>query len=642
MTCARRAKLFLKMKSSHGTIGNIDASVLKALCDKHVPSEWRREHNTDEATAEAKTFYQHAMRGRKWADSQQAALALVASQPLEVVDTIEDPIRQDDSQPSTAAQRRKRQQAQKNVWRLPSGAPIVPVVVFNAVEAAMQRFAIRKRKEYVAEACKYWTLKREARRGAALLKRLQLQMKTFTSSEITRRDFAAMGSAGQPRLERRITFVDQMLTQMAQVKEICEHVKQLQELKLQDVELLRTEIDTVYTPLAPLIRPILEKAQRYCHFILQGQNTSNTNRSLDPRGIFYEGLGHVRRKLDHRFYASMQAFANDLGACFRSVVGLEQVTDVIQAHERLVDTSLKEVGLSMEQKEMKKLAKRIVKAVQQPLNEALLKEAALTGKPYDNSRFERLVALLNHNDGRNPVELSTDVGRLEITSESTTQSQAESINMDIVENTRSDGVNESITPRESPETLPLRGSIKRPSVSIDSEFKDSANTWVSPESMTDLLESRSSMLEPNESSGNFQAQSFDRSASGVGGNPAFDSVMPSAERVDLPTSTALMTPPSSEKSVAHPEVGQGGIPWYLEPFDPVGTTINEERWTGREVLREMSEELSEMDEDELRGMGVEIDDEKPAADALDEAAVARVEAAKKAAAAKRRKLRNRW
>ena len=50
-------------------------------------------------------------------------------------------------------------------------------------------------------------------------------------------------------------------------------------------------------------------------------------------------------------------------------------------------------------------------------------------------------------------------------------------------------------------------------------------------------------------------------------------------------------------------LAQGGIPWYVEQFDPDGTTIYEERWTGPEVLRGMSEELSEMDDDELQGLG---------------------------------------
>ena len=40
----------------------------------------------------------------------------------------------------------------------------------------------------------------------------------------------------------------------------------------------------------------------------------------------------------------------------------------------------------------------------------------------------------------------------------------------------------------------------------------------------------------------------------------------------------------------------------MEPFDPAGTTVHEERWTGREVARGMSEELSDMDEEEVDGL----------------------------------------
>jgi NuA3 HAT complex component NTO1 len=49
-------------------------------------------------------------------------------------------------------------------------------------------------------------------------------------------------------------------------------------------------------------------------------------------------------------------------------------------------------------------------------------------------------------------------------------------------------------------------------------------------------------------------------------------------------------------------LAQGGIQWYMQPFDPIGTTIHEERWTGRDVMRGMSEELSELDEDELKDL----------------------------------------
>ena len=65
------------------------------------------------------------------------------------------------------------------------------------------------------------------------------------------------------------------------------------------------------------------------------------------------------------------------------------------------------------------------------------------------------------------------------------------------------------------------------------------------------------------------------------------------------------TPPMSMEGNQAATISQGGIPWYVEAFDPVGTTIHDERWMGQEVLRAMSEELSEMDDDELTGLGVQ-------------------------------------
>lgn len=267
VTCARRAKLYLKMKSSHGQPFSLDASVLKALCDKHVPAEWAQDHDVPRATSLAKEHYRRTTKGRRWADSQASALAILPSQSVPNVEGPAHVINGDASQSqmvsSSNARQKKPQQVQKGVWRLPSGAPIVPQVVFDVVEASLQRFTVRKRKEFVAEACKYWTLKREARRGAALLKRLQLQLESFSSSEITRRNFAAMGAAGGPRLRRRIGLADELLRQLETIRATCELLKERERLKLQDVQVLREVVDTVYFPIKPLLELAVRKASRW-------------------------------------------------------------------------------------------------------------------------------------------------------------------------------------------------------------------------------------------------------------------------------------------------------------------------------------------------------------------------------------------
>lgn len=258
VTCARKAKLFLKMKSQHQ--GGIDSSVLKAFCDKHVPPDWRRTHDTDNAIVEAKRWYRHAMKDRKWADSQTAALELGAPPAPDGGMMIDGAVGEDTI--TVANQKRKRAQPAKMSWRLPSGAPVVPAVVYNTVEASLTRFTIRKRKEFVEKACRYWTLKREARRGAALLKRLQLQLETFSSMEITRRNFAGMGAAGRPRLLRRIDFGEILQKDMEYQVKLTSMVKKREEYRLNELLMLKEQIDTVYTPITSLLAPILIRVQK--------------------------------------------------------------------------------------------------------------------------------------------------------------------------------------------------------------------------------------------------------------------------------------------------------------------------------------------------------------------------------------------
>jgi len=245
------------MKSS--TSANpLDASVLKAFCDRHSPLDWRRENDVERATADAKAFYRHTMRHVRWGDSQAYALSLGSTHPMPSVEDVDDMALEPGS---AGANKRKRGQPAKS-WRLPSGAPVVPQAVYHNVENSLIKFAVRKRKEFVQEACKYWTLKREARRGAALLKRLQLQMEAFSSMEITRRNFAGMGAAGRPRLQRRIEFAERLEDDMEQIRVLCENIKERESQKLENVKILKELLDCVYFPIPKLLEPILEQAQK--------------------------------------------------------------------------------------------------------------------------------------------------------------------------------------------------------------------------------------------------------------------------------------------------------------------------------------------------------------------------------------------
>ena len=55
------------------------------------------------------------------------------------------------------------------------GPPIVPALIINRILSYIAKVQLRKRHEFVQLVARYWSLKREARRGAPLLKRLHLE-----------------------------------------------------------------------------------------------------------------------------------------------------------------------------------------------------------------------------------------------------------------------------------------------------------------------------------------------------------------------------------------------------------------------------------------------------------------------------------
>ena len=259
VTCARRARLYLKMKTPAGQLAVLDGSmILKAFCDKHCPPDYTEEHRVTEATRAAKKFFKRNMKGRIWADNHAVANVIAAQHRDAAADNAAD-----DSQSLTemsAADKKKKGQPQKNVWRLPSGAPVIPQAVFDTVEASLQKFPFRKRKDYLSEACRYWTLKREARRGAALLKRLQLQMDSFTSMELTRRNFAAMGADGKERLARRIDFAQMLINDLENLRELSEETVSREKQKLDAAEVEQSFVDEIYFPMANIMGLAIDKA----------------------------------------------------------------------------------------------------------------------------------------------------------------------------------------------------------------------------------------------------------------------------------------------------------------------------------------------------------------------------------------------
>ncbi|KIW02172.1 uncharacterized protein PV09_06336 [Verruconis gallopava] len=542
-TCARRGGLCLKMKNGNTPI---DPVHLKGYCHKHVSSEWRRERHTDTAIIEAVEHYRKTMKGRKWADSQTSALSLSVPTNTGYLD---DEAEQEENAATAATNKRKRLALQKKIWRLPSGAPIVPLAVYDKVDAALQRFAIRKRKDFVAEACKYWSLKREARRGASLLKRLQLHMETFTSMELTRRNFVAMGAIGRPRLLERISFAEGREKELERIQLLTSIIKQREDLKNKDVQLLRTIVDSCYAPLVPLMLPAIDKAI-----------------SLDDNNHFYftASLEGLRSKVNERVYHSVIPLAHDLANLLRDKVGVLQTGDM-------------KVKLSQEQKHIKHRANIIIAKVKPMLMEAARKEAelGLKGDPGAEEDAQRVFLIFQNAFKNQPGSALPSIAGAEEPD---------------VEVASRPGSTHGILDGHSEQDA--EGDIDMPDASR--RVSDRANEMDGPKSHEEMVQINDVKLQLD--TGDTQQGIGPDDVEGI--VPALSnsgSTNPSHGHADPPT------PPRSEKDLLDP-LANGGIPWYLELFNPHGTTIYDEEWPGRDVLRDLSEELSELDEDALNDL----------------------------------------
>ncbi|KAF6827307.1 Mst2 complex subunit nto1 [Colletotrichum plurivorum] len=603
VTCARRSRLFLKMKNNHGALAVLDNSmILKAFCDKHCPPDYAKDNGVAQAARAARKFYKRAMKGRIWADSQATAHTLAANHRHALTEHPPDESQMTGAKLASyvGGGDKKKGQAAKQIWKLPSGAPIIPQAVFDIVEQALSRFPFRKRKDFVSEACRYWTLKREARRGAALLKRLQLQMETFSSMELTRRNFAQMGPSGKTRLVRRIEFAEMLLKDLSELKSLSESIVEREQDKLETAELEQEFVDTCYFPISKLLVPVVEKAILRVRPNTASETLLTNEYSLD-KNIFNDGLLQLQEKLECRFYTNTLVFTHDL---------CEVINVGINTEPQLLDDAapLSPVKQNFhDPRQRKALGKRILKFVQPQLENALRVEAEITHKPIDTLLKELEGMLEASIEYRQP---SIVVSRIE---ESTEPSQ-DTIMVD---------ANEQITvANDEPETQDEKPKeeedVTAPpeddemDVDAEGEDDDEGNIEVN----TSTLEKPSDVHSSNSSVAGHEGngKAADKSDPGMPASMPPSDTPPETNgyvSVSRPSQPAPPTPPQSNGSLGNEStdpLSEGGIPWYFEEFKPKGTTVVEEQWTGREALRSLSEDLTDMDDQELEGLAFDVED----------------------------------
>jgi hypothetical protein len=137
------------------------------------------------------------------------------------------------------------------------GPPLVPAVVVSRIVQYVEKIRIRKKPEFVGLVCRYWSLKREARRGAPLLKRLHLEPWTANGGAGQSDEdkalklevrVAVLGPSGIETDGRIFQQLKQLREDLKKVRDIIDLVRQREAVKL---EAARLTDDILVTTLYP-------------------------------------------------------------------------------------------------------------------------------------------------------------------------------------------------------------------------------------------------------------------------------------------------------------------------------------------------------------------------------------------------------
>lgn len=241
VTCARRAGLLLKTQRQrmthddesdrgHELEGDDDDEEaednLRAWCHRHLPKELRRDMTLDDIDD---------------VDTRSDSPAKALPPPKHLVQA---------AAPGTnASGLKKSARAYKKSYR--AGPPLVPAYVLNRVLEYIGKMQIRKKQQFALQVAKFWSLKREARRGAPLLKRLHLEPWTASANTKEQTDAERI---------KKLQFLLRLREDLEKVRMLAELARKREKEKLRQIRTIRsTLLEGLLFPQHVNLRQILER-----------------------------------------------------------------------------------------------------------------------------------------------------------------------------------------------------------------------------------------------------------------------------------------------------------------------------------------------------------------------------------------------
>ncbi|KAF9241390.1 PHD-zinc-finger like domain-containing protein [Melanogaster broomeanus] len=253
-TCARKEKLLMPMKSTQGS----EPVTLTCYCEKHLPKEQ--------------------------AEARLNALA------------------HDGVSSGLGSKLSKSARAYAKTYK--TGPPSVPQIIVDRILNYVTKINVRKKPEFVHMVCKYWSLKREARRGAPLLKRLHLE--PWTASNVGKMQTEEEKTLKLEHLER----VRKDLETLRELTLLC---RKRESRKLAEAEAIQSVLEVT---LFPHEAPMRLAFERILALDRNGLFKHPVSRTEVPD--YYDVVQNpmtwdaIDRKLDCHEYWDFEAFKSDV------------------------------------------------------------------------------------------------------------------------------------------------------------------------------------------------------------------------------------------------------------------------------------------------------------------------------------------
>ncbi|SPO31613.1 related to Peregrin (Bromodomain and PHD finger-containing protein 1) [Ustilago trichophora] len=318
VTCARKAGLLFRTERtrvSHHLYDESDGSddegaeVLRACCHRHMPVDMRDQFKVDFGRQAAidddrsETSY----RASPFVSSRTRELSVESGfgAPLISVSRRSSIVGSHDGAAATSDARSTSKSARAYKKSFKAGPPLVPAYIANRVLEYITRIHLRKKTTAVQLIARYWSLKREARRGAPLLKRLHLEPWTASSQNKEQTDAQKL---------KKLNFLRSIRGDLERVRMLVEQVRKREKEKLRQAQEIRNSlVEPILFPFHADLRAAIAKFEAVDRYGFFARPVSKVD-VPDYYDIVKEPMDWtaIKDKIANKIYENVQEMRQDV------------------------------------------------------------------------------------------------------------------------------------------------------------------------------------------------------------------------------------------------------------------------------------------------------------------------------------------